>query len=198
MVLIWIVWFLICALAWRVEYLTRQPPAMVIGGCEDPYLLRWYVIPRNRWMNIYLHNILRSDIDRCLHDHPWWNCSVLLSGQYTEVRLTSGALSWYKRLERQRQADMDDRFEKGYPVSEGAVNSYGLLQESRVRKAPCLVLRQALTPHRLEITKGSCWTLFFTGPVLRDWGFHTRHGWMHWRSYVDPQDPGQPRPEYRS
>lgn len=45
---------------------------------------RWWVIPRNRIFNIYLHNIVRSDDDRALHDHPWWNLSILLKGQYLE------------------------------------------------------------------------------------------------------------------
>lgn len=59
-------------------------PDFVIGDVHDPYLLRWFVIPRNRWFNIYLHLFLRSDDDRALHDHPWVNLSVLLSGHYLE------------------------------------------------------------------------------------------------------------------
>lgn len=56
----------------------------VIGPDDDPYLKRWFIIPRNRWFNIYLHHFHRSDDDRALHDHPWRNLSILLSGSYLE------------------------------------------------------------------------------------------------------------------
>lgn len=61
-----------------------RAPDFVIGGSENPYLRRWYVIPQNRWFNFYLHNMLRDDDDRALHDHPWWNVSVVLKGGYLE------------------------------------------------------------------------------------------------------------------
>ena len=63
----------------------RRPPDFVIGEEQAPYLRRWWIIPRNRWFNIYLHHFLRSDDDRALHDHPWMNLSILLRGQYIEV-----------------------------------------------------------------------------------------------------------------
>ena len=44
----------------------KRPPNFVIGDPADPYLRRWYVIPRNPLFNIYLHQILRSDDDRAL------------------------------------------------------------------------------------------------------------------------------------
>lgn len=65
----------------------RRPPDFIIGGAEDPYLRRWWVIPRNGVFNIYLHHFLRSDDDRALHDHPWWNVSLLLDGIYLEHTL---------------------------------------------------------------------------------------------------------------
>jgi hypothetical protein len=61
----------------------RRDPSFVIGG-RDVYLRRWHVVPKNRWLNIYLHQFLRSDDDRALHDHPWWNVSILLRGAYLE------------------------------------------------------------------------------------------------------------------
>ncbi len=63
----------------------KRPPDFVIGPAEQPYLLRWWVIPRNRFFNIYLHRILADDDDRALHDHPWFNCSILLAGGYREI-----------------------------------------------------------------------------------------------------------------
>jgi hypothetical protein len=62
-----------------------RPPDVVIGGKDSPYLLRWYVIPRNPFFNIYAHEFRRSDDDRALHTHPWlFNCSQILLGSYWE------------------------------------------------------------------------------------------------------------------
>jgi hypothetical protein len=67
-------------------------PDVIIGGHDDPYMLRWHLIPRNPLFNIYLHQFLRSDDDRALHDHPWSNVSILLEGTYTEHRIEQGGI----------------------------------------------------------------------------------------------------------
>lgn len=71
----------------------RRPPDFIVGGKEDPYLMRWWVIPRNRFFNVYLHHFMRSDDDRALHDHPWWNLSILLRGEYTEHTIAAGGVN---------------------------------------------------------------------------------------------------------
>src|SRR3546814_18227298 len=63
----------------------RRPPNFVIGGQQDPYMRRGWVIPRSRFINIYLHQVLRPDDDRALHDHPWLNLSLILDGGYWEI-----------------------------------------------------------------------------------------------------------------
>ena len=65
----------------------REPDRKINGQ----YLHRWYIIPKNRFFNIYLHEFHRSDDDRALHDHPWFSLSFLLKGeirehQYANVR----------------------------------------------------------------------------------------------------------------
>lgn len=60
-------------------------PDFVIGGNDQPYMLRWWIIPRNRFFNVYLHRIIRSDDDRALHDHPWVSLSFILDGEMWEV-----------------------------------------------------------------------------------------------------------------
>lgn len=59
-------------------------PHFYIGGIENPYMLRWYLLPRNEWLNLYLHKFMRDDEDRALHDHPWWFLSWMLKGKYIE------------------------------------------------------------------------------------------------------------------
>lgn len=64
--------------------LYREPDA-VIAPDGNPYLYRWHVVPRNPDANVYLHIQVASDPERPLHDHPWDNTSVILSGGYTEL-----------------------------------------------------------------------------------------------------------------
>ena len=66
--------------AWAAEVMQHDPD-FIIG---DNYLRRWWIVPRNNQHNMYLHEILRSDDDRALHDHPWENISWLLEGEYLE------------------------------------------------------------------------------------------------------------------
>lgn len=85
---------LILALAPRLIALSeRRAPDVIIGGVDDPYLRRWWLIPRNRFFNVYLHHFMRSDDDRALHDHPWWNLSVLLEGRYVEHTIEAGGIN---------------------------------------------------------------------------------------------------------
>lgn len=66
--------------AWAKAQMMRAPD-FVIG---DDYLRRWWVVPRNPFCNVYLHEILKSDDDRALHDHPWANTSLVIEGCYIE------------------------------------------------------------------------------------------------------------------
>ena len=132
-----------------------RAPDVIIGGAADPYLRRWWVIPRNRFCNIYLHHFLRSDDDRALHDHPWINASILLDGRYVEHTILAGGVN---RRKEYRAGDVK--------------------------------LRGARSAHRVELVDGPCWTLFVTGPRLREWGFHCPRGWRPWQQFVDGKDSG--------
>lgn len=68
---------------WFINRITSRPPDVKI---REDYLHRWWVMPRNRFFNIYLHHITGSDYDLALHDHPWWNVSIPLRGKVLEVR----------------------------------------------------------------------------------------------------------------
>lgn len=134
-----------------IARITRRAPDLNIGGDANPYLRRWFVIPRNRWFNIYLHNIRRSDDDRALHDHPWWNLSIILRGSYVEIVPTEGATT-----------------------------------VAKYRETGSLVFRKPTRSHRLIVSDAGTpvWTLFITGPRLREWGFWCPNGWVHWRDFT--------------
>lgn len=72
-------------MGWPRFLTVPRSPDFIIGAEDDVYLRRWFIIPRNRWFNVYLHHFCRSDDPRALHDHPWANMSVLLRGSYVEV-----------------------------------------------------------------------------------------------------------------
>lgn len=142
-------------------------PDFIVGGSAKPYLQRWWILPRNRWFGIYLHKFERSDDDRALHDHPWRNVSILLTGSYIE--------------------EVPDFSEMNTPFTRIA----DLPRKRMLRKRGRVLVRtRATASHRVELIDGKpVWTLFITGPVNRDWGFHCDHGWIHWREFVG-EDPG--------
>ena len=147
-------------LALMAAKIAQREPDVIIGTPEDPYLMRWFIIPRNPFFNLYLHNFMRSDDARALHDHPWANASLLLLGSYTEH--TTAADGSHLRM---------------------------------LRHAADIVIRPRATyAHRIELTHGTCWTVFATGPNVREWGFHCPQGWVRWVNYVDPKNPGLPGP----
>jgi hypothetical protein len=139
---------------WFEKIERRRKPDFIIGGADHPYLLRWWIIPRNRFFNIYLHKFLRSDDDRALHDHPLLNVSYLLAGGYVEHTIPQGGVQVAKKY-----------------------------------AAGDLKFRRAVAAHRIEIDK-PCWSLFITGPVVREWGFHCPAGWRHWTVFTDARDRG--------
>lgn len=124
-----------------------RPPDIVIG---ENYLERYYIIPRNKFFNVYLHKFTGSDDPRALHDHPWYSVSLLLKGEIIEHSF------------------------KG------------------VRHIPRIlpIFRTAKFAHRLELVKGPVWTIFITGPRIREWGFYCPNGWRHWKEFTDPETNG--------
>lgn len=68
------------------HYSRGRKPDEIFDGSGEPYLYRWYVVPKNPNANVYFHLQASSDPDRPLHDHPWDSMSVILAGGYDEVR----------------------------------------------------------------------------------------------------------------
>ena len=47
-----------------------------------------------------------------------------------------------------------------------------------------IIKKKAEDRHRLEL-QNPIWTLVFTKPKRRDWGFWTENGFVHWRNYTE-------------
>lgn len=170
-----------------LKVVQRRAPDVVIGGQDDPYLLRWWLLPRNPVFNVYLHCFKRSDDDRALHDHPWlFNLSWLLRGQYREW-----AEGTYKEYGRQWDNTEEWKVNTTPPTV------------GRLRREGTVKFRLGRAPHRIELLPitgrkslgraplRECWTLFITGPRIREWGFYCPKGWRHWKEFTAPHDAGQ-------
>ena len=68
-----------------LRIIETQKPNLLIGPQEDPYMSRWYVLPRNHFFNMYIHEILHDDDHRALHDHPWISLSYMVQGGVFEI-----------------------------------------------------------------------------------------------------------------
>jgi hypothetical protein len=64
-------------------------PDLVLAPDGAPYIYRWYLVgsPSDTQppASVMLHIQVASDPKRPLHDHPWSNMSVIVSGGYEEL-----------------------------------------------------------------------------------------------------------------
>lgn len=133
-------------------------PHQIIGTVEDPYLHRWYLIPRNGFCNLYLHKFLRDDVDTALHDHPWWFISWIIKGYYLEYTPVPGNPHPRRRWSVAYRAGT-------YRHRVALVN--GFRKDGTYGKKPC-------------------WTVIMTGRRGRAWGFWCPHGgFVPWQQFDD-------------
>lgn len=170
--------------------LERQPDFIV--GQDSPqgaYLLRWYLTPWRHWQhrlglrarahptrwnrgtarlarllpNLYVHQFLRDDDDRALHDHPSWACSLILARGYIEHTIAAGGIHYRN------------------------ICTPGHLRFLPTRHTHRIELHR--DDHGDPIP---CVTLFLFGPAVREWGFHCPHrGWVHYRDFTATDKPGE-------
>ena len=94
-----------------------------ISGLDgSDYLIRRYLLPRNKFLNIYLHRFLGSDDDRALHDHPWYSISCVLKGRLIEHRSDGST----RKIGRGKIAIRSPRFQHRIelPVGESATTLF--------------------------------------------------------------------------
>ena len=169
--------------AWMLRKLLREHNRVTQGRPRDvripgdtsipPYMLRWWRIKRNAFFNVYYHIVRRSDDDTALHDHPWWNFSIVLEGGY------------YEHL-----------------IHEGGVHSRTFYGAGSVRFRPSGNFAHRLelerypegAPFGMGGEEKPVFTIFITGPALRRWGFHHESGWVdayEWDEFCERNDIGR-------
>lgn len=150
-------------------------------GEVDVYMRRWYILVFPRLFSIRIHHIQLGDLDRWPHDHPWSFLSIILRGGYTEWHCTPETFG-SERVE----FTVNQREWARFLVKH--VRFFNIHNNTD--------LHQIREFHRPG--KGS-WTLIFTGPERREWGFMTDKGWVS-RVALNlgasaPREPFGPEPD---
>lgn len=141
----WLAKILAWYFKWRYE--NKKPDFVITGKGNTPYLYRWWVIPRNKLFNIYLHKVVADD-ERHFHDHPWNSLGFILEGSYVEY------IPYHQPKNREL---LDDAFR------------CNLLEQGKYQ------YRDTNYSHYLiQFSTIPVWSLFFTGPKKRTWGFYHR------------------------
>lgn len=137
-----------------------RDPDLIIAPEGYPYIYRWHVTPAKGPANIYLHIQVADDPERPLHNHPWDNTSVILSGGYKERLCMS----------------------EGQPHDD--------LTFTLLRYKGDTVFRKAGWSHRIELLYGLKYTmtLFTTGPKVQEWGFWYPDGFKLWTDVTRTED----------
>src|SRR5262245_14050030 len=55
-----------------LHLLLQRRPHQVVGPTHAPYLMRWFVLPHNRFVNVRVQTFTASDDPEIAHDQPWW------------------------------------------------------------------------------------------------------------------------------
>lgn len=148
-----------------LQVVAKRDPDFIVGkgAAGGDYLRRWWLIPRNRLFNAYLHEFRRDDDTRALHDHMYFSISVILCGCYIEHTIAAGGVHRRRYFGRGR-----------------------------------IIVRSPWAAHRIELhrrpadeERAPVWTLFITGPRIRNWGFHCPDGWVPWQRFTARGKPGE-------
>lgn len=184
------IWKLLASIAsrtevtwWLIQRAQRTPytPIMSRDGC-DLYMQRWWLFnpygkdeqgeptpARFAWLpSIRIHHIIRPDIDRHLHDHPWNARTIVLSGWYAEERPFDP------------DSSEPDTFQF---VSAGEIRERFLRTRGYTGR---LLFGQY---HRISnVSPGGVYTLFITWRKRGTWGFQVDGKKVPWREYLDMKD----------
>lgn len=164
-----------------------------MGFPECPYLYRWTLVVFG--FTIRLHHWLRSDDCRYFHDHASDFVSIVLRGNYWNVRPANpddtptipdkyvhhnGEVHASKCRDEDINVFTAADFEKGkdcyfrnevfYSV-EGLFNSW----QTFTKPKKSIWFSKAKDRHWLSIPKGGAWTLLLCGRPYHKWGFWVTH-----------------------
>ena len=121
---------------------------------EGTVHFRRYRLLSTPWFNIYIHNILASDMDKDPHDHPWGFIVFMLWGSYQE--------DWLG-------ANEDFRYWN-------SPKGFGRSLRTDIRKIGSLFAHAAKDFHKITLLTPSVWTFVFaSGRSRPGWGLSLIH-----------------------
>jgi hypothetical protein len=142
-----------------IERSHKTPYFDLPGYMERDWLFNPYDlnhVPRIKWLpSIRIHHILRADLARHPHDHPWNARTILLRGDYTERRVIgfNGAEPIYQQYHREAGDTATINFGEYHSID--------------------------------EVSDDGVFTLFFTFKYLGNWGFWVNGAKMPWQEYEE-------------
>lgn len=147
---------------------------------EKVVYLRRFKLWRSKSGNIYLHHIFRSDDDPDPHDHPWDFTSLILSKGYRDEQ-------WlFVPMVQSEPGKAKGPIVDSYPNPvDITVKGQRFKIDDEICRPPNVVQRNAEHIHRVILDRGPAWTLVFTGPIRRSWGFIRATQWSFWREYLN-------------
>jgi hypothetical protein len=176
--------------AWLVDAIVDRAKKNPFSHFEGYMNRYWFVAPKSRlgrflikcnapWQNARVHEILRSDEDRELHDHPWDYTSVILKGGYTEIT------HWDNFRDAVKWAEKEGR--------PGGIGFDAAMRKWELRvmyTAGDVLRRKADFAHRLLVEEGkTATTLFIMGKKKNAWGFYTKEqGKVYYRDFLDAKE----------
>jgi len=180
------------------ELVERLIDAIIARAMKTPYfhlpeyMNRYWLVKPSRWTfgcGIRVHQILRSDSDRHLHDHPWGFATVILRGGYLEVL--------EQRIVHRSELSSARLLSEWACVHFRSIGAHRfLLSYGRDCPPGSVVIHRPTARHRLVLQPGHhAWTLFFMGPAVQEWGFYTETGKVHWKDYLPPGEAEWQRTE---
>lgn len=128
------------------------------------------------WFSLYLHNITHSDEDIDQHEHPWDFASLILKGSYQEDA------TYYTP----KNPINFEYCSKANPVTSSTIFKVGDVNQ-----------HITIDTHKLTLLTPSVWTLVLVGKRKHEWGYQTKNGWMHHKTYNRLRKEGRLKQEFR-
>lgn len=190
----------------------KDRPDQRIGTNADPYLDRWFVVPKNDWPFGFLKRFMQ---------HRWPSAPIWLHGtvsKFVDAACINIYLHHFRRSDDDRalhdhpwwfniswllDGNYDEmKFESDvrvYPTSKRYERGYLPATKIVSRKEGGLFFRWGASPHRVILHEASIktrrrvipagvhsvWTLFITGPYRATWGFYCPERWIHWKPFTN-------------
>lgn len=184
----------------------RLPPELRSGIV--PRILNWFLTCTNMPVNsidpraerlpeIATWNDLQGSIRACAYRTPYQPIDDYMDRWWFMPEIFGERARVHRVRRSDHERDLHDHpwhfvsviLEGGYSEEIEIIPGTGITDTRRYRPGDVL-FRHAEHRHRLELHEGDCWSLVFTSPNVREWGFWKADGaFVPWRQYEPESVP---------